>query len=77
MTYEDFEREVKEIISDYVFAHDCAVIRKTLKGLKFTPFEEKGLYQEFREKAVEQFPDEDWEWVHREYDKIYEEYMGA
>lgn len=77
MTYEDFEREVKEIISNYTYIHDYVVFKRRLRGLEYTPLEEKGLYQEFREMAVEQFPNEDWEWVHKEYDKIYEEYMGA
>ena len=77
MTYEDFEREVKEIISEYIEADLNMTGRELFWGIKYTALEEKSLYQDFREKAVELFPNEDWEWVHREYDKIFKEFVGA
>lgn len=38
-----------------------------------TPLEELTIYQEYREKAVEQLPFKNWEWVHAEFDRIYKD----
>ena len=38
-----------------------------------TALEQLAIYQDYREKAVEQLPFKYWEWVHAEFDRIYAE----